>query len=189
GLGGGAALFPAELGLAPHPGTCRHGEGTGLEVAVEHAALQQLDPGGRVDVALQLAGDGHGVGPDAAGDLGTHLDGEVALHVDVALEAARDADMAGTLDLALDGEVGCDQRFLGGHTWATGGFICGGTGNVAGRGGLGCCRAAVLLILPDSHRGCSCGESLAGARRGNCAARWGRTRTPGVRATPKYRLG
>src|SRR5690606_29341003 len=52
------------------------------------------------------------------------LDGQVALDADVALELAGDADVAGTLDLALDGEVGGDQRFLAG-------------GLARGRGGLG----------------------------------------------------
>ena len=67
-----------------------------------------------VDVALDLAADDHGRGIDLAGDVRALLDRDVALHVDVALEAAGDADVARALDLALDGDVGGDQRFLGG---------------------------------------------------------------------------
>src|SRR5690606_41207169 len=52
------------------------------------------------------------------------LDGQVALDADVALELAGDADVAGALDLALDGKVGGDQRFLAGRL-------------ARGRGGLG----------------------------------------------------
>src|SRR6185437_4696286 len=39
------------------------------------------------------------------------FDGEVAEHVDVALETAGDAYVACTFDLALDGDIGRDQRF------------------------------------------------------------------------------
>jgi hypothetical protein len=38
------------------------------------------------------------------------FDGEVALHVDVALELAGDADAARAFDLAFDGDFGGDQR-------------------------------------------------------------------------------
>ena len=50
-----------------------------------------------------------------AGQLGAGLDGEIALDVDVALELAGDAHAAAAFDLAFDGDVGGDQRFLAGQ--------------------------------------------------------------------------
>src|SRR5690606_8813380 len=49
---------------------------------------------------------------DRAVELGAVFDAQVALHVDVALEAAGDADVAGAFDLAFDGQIGGDQGFL-----------------------------------------------------------------------------
>src|SRR3546814_13012101 len=66
------------------------------------------------DVAVQLAGHHHLLGLDAAAELGALLDGQVALHVDVALELAGDADVAGAFDLAFDGQVGrSEERRVG----------------------------------------------------------------------------
>src|SRR3546814_13484856 len=76
-------------------------------------SLEQLHARGRFDVAVQLAGHHHLLGLDAAAEFGALLDGQVALHVDVALELAGDADVAGAFDLAFDGQVGGDQRLLG----------------------------------------------------------------------------
>ena len=55
------------------------------------------------------------VGAHAAGQLGAGLDGEIALDADVALELAGDAYAAAAFDLAFDGDVGGDQRFLAGQ--------------------------------------------------------------------------
>jgi hypothetical protein len=74
--------------------------------------LRQFDALRFLDVAFQLAGDGDVARAHAAGQLGAGLDGEIALHVDVALEAAGDAYAAAAFDLAFDGDVGSDQRFL-----------------------------------------------------------------------------
>ena len=81
--------------LRPCPSRIRCGRGcanrrrrsrTGLQVAADHAALQQFDLLRGVDVAVQLAGQGQLVGGDATcRDLGALVDGEVALHLDVAL--------------------------------------------------------------------------------------------------------
>src|SRR5690606_23316809 len=106
-------VVPAEVGLAAHARAGGDGERAGLDVADQHAALLQLDQRGALDVAFQLAGDDHALGAHAAGELGAGLDGQVALDVDVALELAGDADVARAFDLALDGEVAGDQRFLG----------------------------------------------------------------------------
>src|SRR6185312_6517425 len=74
------AVVPAELGLAAHARTLGDAESGGFHVAG------------------QRAGDGDAFGAHAAVDLGAVLDGEVAAHVDVALEAARDAHVTGALD-------------------------------------------------------------------------------------------
>src|SRR5690606_305561 len=67
---------------------------------------------GGFDVAVEVAGDGDLLGAHAAVEPGAALDREVALDVDVALELAGDADVAGAFDLALDGQVGRNQRLL-----------------------------------------------------------------------------
>ena len=84
----------------------------GLEVADEHAGVEQLDALRGFDVAFELAGDDDLLRAHATVELGALLDGQVALDVDVALELAGDADVAGAFDLAFDGQVGGDQRFL-----------------------------------------------------------------------------
>ena len=68
-----------------------------------------------LDVTFQFAGDRHLVGAHAAGQLGAGLNGEIALDVHVALELAGDAHAAAAFDLAFDGDVGGDQRFLAGQ--------------------------------------------------------------------------
>src|SRR5204863_2664018 len=106
GAGGGATLFllvPAELDLAAHARTGGDGERGGLDVAGEHAGFEQVDALGGFDVAFQFAGDGDLLRAHATGELGALFDGQVAFDVDVALELARDADMAGAVDLAFDG--------------------------------------------------------------------------------------
>jgi len=79
----------------------------------DHAGLEQLDARAGGDVALDLAAHHHRGGVHLPGDVRALLDGDVALHVHIALEAAGDAHVTGALDLALDGDVGGDQRFLG----------------------------------------------------------------------------
>src|SRR5690606_15916419 len=113
-----------------------------LDVAVDRAGFDQLDPGRGLDVAFQFARHVHAVGPHAAGDLRAVLDGQVALHVDVALEAAGDADVAGTLDLALDGQVGGDHRLLG----------RGGRRRTRGNRWLRRCEVGVRRDVPDRGR-------------------------------------
>jgi hypothetical protein len=106
------AIVPAELGVAAHARASRDGQRARLEVARHHRGRQQIDPRGFLDVAFQFAGDRDLVGADAAGQLRARFDGEVALNVDVALELAGHTHTPGTFDLAFDGDVGRDHRFL-----------------------------------------------------------------------------
>src|SRR5690606_23982294 len=110
--GAGVLLVPAALDVAADARSGGDGQGAGLEVAVEPGAVEQLHALGRFDVAVEVAGDGDLLGAHAAVEPGAALDGEVALDVDVALELAGDADVAGAFDLALDGQVGRNQRLL-----------------------------------------------------------------------------
>src|ERR1700704_5523155 len=112
---GALAIVPPELGPAAHAGAGCDCHRAGLQVADHCAALQQIDMRGFLDVPLELAGDRDLVGAYAAGQLGAELDGEIALDVDVALEIAGDPYTSPTFDLALDGDVGSDQRLLAGQ--------------------------------------------------------------------------
>src|ERR1035437_5557752 len=108
-------LFPpAELDLAAHPGTGRHGQRVRAQVAVENPGREQLHARGPVDVAVDLTADRYGARTHPAGERRARIDREVALHVYVALEASRDSHVAGALDLALDRELRGDDRFLAG---------------------------------------------------------------------------
>src|SRR5262249_35148099 len=88
GRSGGLLFRPPELHAAAHTRSRRHGQGSGFEVAVQDAGLQQLDALSAFDVALDFTGDRHRVRTDAAGQLGSGLDRQVALNVDVTLEPA-----------------------------------------------------------------------------------------------------
>src|SRR2546423_8478908 len=79
---------------------------------MQNAAGEQLDTGGAFDVALEIPADGDRAGPHRSGDLGARLDGQIAIDIHVPLEAARHANVAGALDLAVDCETGSDHRFL-----------------------------------------------------------------------------
>src|SRR5262249_21157537 len=107
-----AVLFPTELDLTAHAGTCGHRERTGLHVARDDAAFLQLDTLGVLDVALELAADGHRLRTHLAVERGAVIDGEVAVDLHVALEATGKADMAGADDLAFDGQIGSDNRLF-----------------------------------------------------------------------------
>ena len=113
GLDGGL-VFPAEVGLATHARASGDGQRTGLDVAQQHAAFEQFDARRAFDVAFEFTGNDDFLGAYAAGDLGAGFDGQVALDVDVALELAGDADVAGAFDLAFDGDVGGASRKGGG---------------------------------------------------------------------------
>src|SRR5690606_17692016 len=161
-------LVPAEVGLAAHARAGRDGQRTGLQVAGQRAGSQQLDLLRGLDVAFDFAGDDHLVGAHAAGEPGTGLDRQVALHVDVALELAGDADVAGALDLALNGQVGGDQRFLqlrrargGGAARRVTEVVRADGGRVRrrsrDRGGGIATDLVGRLVFPDGHRGTSRG--------------------------------
>ena len=105
----GRLLVPAKFRATAHARASRDGQRAGLQIAVEHACLKKLDAGCRIDVAFQLAANDDGIGAHAAGDLRAGLDREVALNVDVALEVAGDANVAGAFDLAFDRLASRDQ--------------------------------------------------------------------------------
>src|SRR5690606_20113713 len=106
-------VIPAELGTTAHPRAGGDRQRPRLQVTVQDASLQQLDLGGRFDVAFELAGDDDGVGAYSAGDARAGFDGEIALNVDVAFEISGDPDVSGAFDLAFDGESRCDHGLLG----------------------------------------------------------------------------
>src|SRR5688572_4210401 len=91
-------VLEAEVDLAAHARARRDGDRAGLDVADDLAALQQLHALRRFDVAFQFAGHDDLARAHAAVDLGADLDGQVAFDVNIALEAAGDADMARALD-------------------------------------------------------------------------------------------
>src|SRR5262249_51991015 len=97
------------LDLPAHAGAGGDGQRARLHVPADDAALEQLHPLGVLDVALELPTHGHSLGPHLPIDIGAGIDGEVAVHLHVALEAAGDAYVAGADDLALDGEIGSDD--------------------------------------------------------------------------------
>jgi len=99
-------LAPTEFGAAAHARSGGDGERARLDVAIDDARREQLDLLRAVDVALDLTRDRDRLGPDAPRQLGTLLDREVALDVDVALELAGDADVTRTDDLTGDRDVG-----------------------------------------------------------------------------------
>src|SRR4029079_19192628 len=87
---------------AAHAGACREADGARLEIAGEHARVEQLDALGALDVSLDLAADDHRVGAHAARQLGTGIDRQVALNVNVALEAAGETNVSRAFDLAFN---------------------------------------------------------------------------------------
>src|SRR5690606_7504770 len=107
------AVVPAALDVAADARAGGDGQGAGGDVADDHGGGLQLDPVGGFDIALELAGHGHALGAHATVEARAAVDGEVAFDVDVALELAGDADVAAAGNLALDGEVGGDDRFPG----------------------------------------------------------------------------
>src|SRR3546814_20061278 len=98
---GSSDVCSSDRDVAADPRACGDGERACLDVAAERARFEQLHARGRFDVAVQLAGHHHLLALDAAAELGALLDGQVALHVAVALELAGDADVAGAFDLAF----------------------------------------------------------------------------------------
>src|SRR5262245_6820289 len=112
------SFLPAELDLAAHLRPGRHGEASRLEVTDQRPGLLELNPRVRNEVTAHLAADQHGVGLDLAVDGRAGLDRQLALHVDVALEASGDPDVAVAFDLPLDGEARGEDRlgaFGSGH--------------------------------------------------------------------------
>ena len=107
-----ALVAPPELDAAPHARARGDGERTRLEIAGENPRLEQFHPRGAADVAVELAAHRHRFGGHPADHLGSGFDGQIALHVHVALKAAGDADVARSLDLALDRESGGEDRLL-----------------------------------------------------------------------------
>src|SRR5439155_24237891 len=110
--GGRPLLTPADLHAPTHARARGDGERAGLEIAVEDSGGEELDALRALDVPLDLAADRDGARPHAAGELRAGVDREVALDVDVPLEAAGDADVPRAVDLAGDRDVGGDHRLL-----------------------------------------------------------------------------
>src|SRR5439155_2964646 len=95
-------FIPAECNVASHAGPAGNGERTGLEISIQNATCEQLDARRAVDVSFQITADGDCAGPDRSGDLGAGLDGQIAIDIHITLEAASHANVAGSLDLAVD---------------------------------------------------------------------------------------
>ena len=157
------AVVPPELGLTAHAGAGCDRQRTGLQVADHHAGRQQFDVRGFLDVAFQFAGDRDLVGAHAAGQLGAGLDGEIALDAGVALELAGDAYAAAAFDLAFDGDVGGDQRFLAGQA---------GVGACDGRGRRGWGRARASTARRTGPVPSVRGPAWGSAGGPYCLSRW-----------------
>src|SRR5579862_6747623 len=107
-----AFTVPAEFDLAAHARACRHGQGSSLDVAADHAAFQQLDPLRILDVAEELAAYADHTRLHQAFQMGTRVEGEIAVNVYVAFEATRDPHMTRTHNLALDRQIRGNDGFL-----------------------------------------------------------------------------
>jgi hypothetical protein len=82
-----ALVIPAEFDLTDASGSRRRPSASRLQIAVQHAAVEELDPRGALDVAVQLAADDvNGAWPRNAGRSAWRRLrwGEIALHVHVA---------------------------------------------------------------------------------------------------------
>src|SRR5262245_930078 len=88
------AFLPSELDLPAHLRAGGHRAAAGLQVADQGARLLQLDSALGDDVPAHLASNVHGVGLDFALDGSARLDRQLALDVDVALEATRHPDVS-----------------------------------------------------------------------------------------------
>src|SRR5262249_54468221 len=111
-LGAPSLAVVAKLDLAAHARAGGHGQRARLDVAVDDARLEQLDPLGVLDVADQLTGDADHAGLYVPFQARGGIERHVTLDLHVALELAGDAHVTGTDDLALDGQIGGDVRLL-----------------------------------------------------------------------------
>ena len=77
---------PTEFDLAAHARAGSDRERSGFHVAREYAGLEQLDPGRPVDIAVQFATDSDVLSANLPGEVSSCIDGQVALHADIALK-------------------------------------------------------------------------------------------------------
>src|SRR5215472_1308415 len=115
-FGAGFALV-AKLDLAAHARARGDGEGACLDVAIDDARLEELDPLGILDVAEELAPDAHDARLDVPFEARPGIEAQVPVDLHIALEAAGDAHVARADDLALDGEVRGEEGFLPFLAW------------------------------------------------------------------------
>src|SRR5215470_13205240 len=104
-------LLPAELHLAAHLGSGGDHHAAGLHVADQRAGVLELYPRRRGNLTPDIAGHQDRFGRDLALDVGPRLDGQLAVHLDGALEPADHAKVAAALDLPLDREPGGQNGF------------------------------------------------------------------------------
>src|SRR6202012_1531434 len=75
-----AGVVPAEFHLAAHARPGGHREGACLDVAADHAAFEQLDSLGILDVTEQLAADDDDARLHEALEVGTRVEGDIAVN-------------------------------------------------------------------------------------------------------------
>src|SRR4026208_1446772 len=109
-------LLPPELHLAPHLGSGGDHHAARLHVSDQRAGAHELSPRRRDNLAADIPGDQDRIGRDLALDKGAGLDGQLAIHLDRALEPTDHTEVAGALDLSFDREAGGQNGFAIVHT-------------------------------------------------------------------------
>src|SRR5258708_31867031 len=97
--------------MSGHPRSGGNGDRSGFQFADDDSAFQHIHSLGGLDIALQFAADDDDAGQNLPGQVSAGFDAEITVDANIALEAASNFDVAGSLDLAFDRQIGGDYRF------------------------------------------------------------------------------
>ncbi len=132
-------IVPAELDMTAHAGARGYRDRGGLYIADDDARCEHIELLGGIDVALKFAADHDHAGAHLAFEPGARINAEIAIDLDIAFEAAGDAHIAATDDLAFDGQFGSNDRFCTRRAARRGGVVStAGAGSGAWSGVLPC---------------------------------------------------